>query len=130
MSIITIMRKSLRLIQTRFGTDMLIAAVISISKEPLCLTGIAKRCDLDPQGVKYHLPILIQKGLIIPLDDEGKHKFTAQPLFAPEHLKDIEDRFCDMIDIVAPKTDCTFADEPEDTLRHIMILLSIVFTQK
>jgi DNA-binding transcriptional ArsR family regulator len=63
---------------TRFEIFKLLVA----SKKELTLSSIAKKLHLDQQRVAYHLPFLVESGLIIR---EGNVYFP-QPIFLDEEL--------------------------------------------
>ena len=67
--------------------DFLLTIVETMQRadKPLIMNHIARRSKISPQLVDYHLEQMINKGLVLLVEEENKKYYMLQPIFYDEN---------------------------------------------
>jgi DNA-binding transcriptional ArsR family regulator len=93
------------------NTRFRIFKLLADSGKEFTLSSIAKRLHLDQQRVAYHLPFLVESGLVMR---EGNVYFP-QPIFLDEHLHEIcAEKLGEIVDAFSESDDLIVIDDNQD----------------
>lgn len=72
----------------RAGEDKILTAII-LADKPLRLSEIAEATGLSPPSVKYWLPRMISKGILLKIENEGSYYYMPQAIFIGDFLSEV-----------------------------------------
>jgi len=106
----------------------IIRTLISAEK-PLRLSNLARESGIYKEKLQYNLRILIDKGLVLSAEEEGKKYYAPQTIFWDNDvLYSINERLTPIIKEINDTIDCSqakFPDTPEPLINCLQMSLKL-----